>query len=176
MLSWRTPVTRMRSLAPRIYILSLVAAWEQTKLGSKDNEKEEKWKGNLPFIFFLILLPASYIFSLLFLISEKVVLERFEIYSFHYEKNATLFQTRCLWSQSFANEEYGLYRYTFLCKEIAFLQAKKKNSCKELGGESAHGKKFFFLLLSNSTKNLHHKRTYGILFLKHFLFSFLSPP
>jgi len=73
----------------------------------------------------------------------------------------------------------GLYRYTFLCKEIAFLQAKKK-FLQGAWGRGARRKKkkriFYFLLLSNSTKNLNHKRTYGILFLKHFLFSFLSPP
>jgi len=65
----------------------------------------------------------------------------------------------------------GLYSYTILCKRIAFLQAKKKIPARSLG-ENAHKKKNF-ILLSNSTKNLHRKGTYGISFLAH---CFFFPP
>jgi len=79
------------------------------------------------------------------------------------KKNATLFQTRCLYEVRALQMRNGLYQYTLLCKRLLLCKQKKKIPARSLGEKSAHREKLFFLL-SNSTKNLHRKRTYGIAF------------
>jgi hypothetical protein len=80
------------------------------------------------------------------------------------KKNATLFQTRCLYEVRALQMRNGLYQYTLLCKRLLLCKQKKKIPARSLGEKSAHREKLFFFLLSNSTKNLHRKRTYGIAF------------
>lgn len=66
---------------------------------------------------------------------------------------------------------------THSCVKNCFFASKQKFSCKELGGEKRErggGRVFSLSFFSHSTENLHRKKTYGILFPKHFFF--FSPP